>query len=159
MKRFLAIGALLCAATAANASITVLINGSVGPDGDNHYTYSYRIEQTAGDEIRTNYYIALFAFNGLVTTAGHLPTGPLDWTPTFNLVGANTPSVRFTYVGASPITANTVSPFFIESTVGPDVSPNIPFVGPNWSSQNTQNNGSGTTYGPDQESVPEPATM
>jgi hypothetical protein len=68
MHKIFAVAALLATSTVANAAITVFLDSQVGN------VYNYRIEQTAGDEIRAGDFFTIYDF-GPAT----LNSKPADW--------------------------------------------------------------------------------
>ena len=159
MKNFFAFVALLGASTSAFAGLTVTLDGV---EGTGPYTYKYAVTQSEDDEIRTGDFFTLYGFDGLMISFGNQPVGPdLNWAASFSLVGANTPSVTFTYNGVAAIANNAVTGLFlIKSTLAADVDANIAWTGVNFGTGDQKEILTGsTTFGPMEGAVPEPATM
>jgi hypothetical protein len=163
MKNFFAVAALLVAATSANASITVFLDGvTLNSPMAGVNTFEYRVEQTQGDEMRNNDYFTIYDIGGFVNAvapAGFTATAqnPGLNPPAYNAIVNDGPLINVTFTRTGGTTqAQNIDGFLIRSTVSSTVLDD--FFGQNTKTNiGTKNNATGNVFVP--AAVPEPATM
>jgi hypothetical protein len=159
MKKILAFAALLAAATSANASITVVLDGMT-PSGSN-VAYNYTMQQTTDDTLFTGDYFTIYDFRGFVSAtaaAGFAAsTQNTGITPVSQIITDDPSIVNVTFTASAPNNSTSISGFSIVSSL---TTPAVfdDFAGRNHKDSGSANEANGEVLVPGNP-VPEPATM
>jgi hypothetical protein len=159
MKKFFAFAALLAAASSANASITVVLDGMT-PSGSN-VSYNYTMQQTADDTLFTGDYFTIYDFRGFVSATPALgftfSTQNTGITPASQIITDDPGIINVTFTAAAPNSSSNIPGFSIVSSLQtPAVFDD--FSGRNHKTTGSANEANGEVLVPG-SAVPEPATM